>query len=715
MTAASKALRSLLVAITIAALGLATVIVDAPPASAAVKQDTSNPVVNRSVAISGGGFRSHSGQAAWTMAMLNKSGMTLDQAMQNVGPISSNSGGSWFLTQLAYSKATDPFQEALSAPNPVDNWTGSTGYLGKIEQMYNAHSWSCPSGFESICGGGVNTGLGYIAAAILLGQAAGDSKLSWREAVQNLVFEPYGMNSGANSLTAKNLTSQRTGWSQGKPLVIGTSVLTDQVVLNQRPLSSYLDKGFYSAAVEAPGGEPSVNQAPATPVSLLSPSSAPGSATSGFLAGMPTFGYGNDVSDPNDKTSTPARSAYLDATNLPVIDAAAMSSAAVGAGASVSVLKQANLPWYYPITNAEAAYLLSGMAPAYNLNTMDFVDSDQIPSSWGSDEFASNHLARFADGGYGDNSSAVHNLRYLQDNGQADNFDLVVFDNTATPNVTGDEHYRNMSGDIANLFGYQETDGHVPDCQSGFCTNVVSPHVFQQVTPSAESTWKYPQSSSSASEPALSYNSYQVTTVANDSFGIQAGHHGTVHVFQAIGDVPAAPLSPADFPAYKAYMNTIYDGVTTGGGWPYLKAAMGIADKEAPAPKPPPSTPLSPHKTKLRVAIAKKGKRLPVGKRIKVVRSAKSTGRLNVKVTCQVRGETVTGKGKRRICKVQSRKNRATKNRATKSTAKVWVTPKCSAGLKIKVRITAKRPHFLKARWQHTWKVKRRPRQSCSR
>ncbi len=57
---------------------------------------------NVHTAFSGGGWRAHTAQAAWMMGMLDAGDMDLDALTQSVGSMASNSGGTWFLTQLAY-------------------------------------------------------------------------------------------------------------------------------------------------------------------------------------------------------------------------------------------------------------------------------------------------------------------------------------------------------------------------------------------------------------------------------------------------------------------------------------------------------------------------------------------------------------------------------------------------------------------------------------
>jgi uncharacterized repeat protein (TIGR02543 family) len=119
------------------------------------------------------------------------------------------------------------------------------------------------------------------------------------------------------------------------------------------------------------------------------------------------------------------------------------------------------------------------------------------------------------------------------------------------------------------------------------------------------------------------------------------------------------------------------------------------------SPPPPPSD------TELKVIAKKGGKTLKVGKRTKVVEEVFTNGKIKkVKTSCYLKSDKLKGKSKKRSCKVETKK--------TSSKANVWVKPKCSVGLKIQTEIVAKAPGAKKAKWQHTWQVKNKPKTICS-
>ena len=118
---------------------------------------------------------------------------------------------------------------------------------------------------------------------------------------------------------------------------------------------------------------------------------------------------------------------------------------------------------------------------------------------------------------------------------------------------------------------------------------------------------------------------------------------------------------------------------------------------------PPPSL----GETDLTVKARSKSKQLKPWNRSKVVRSVSTNGKIKkVKAQCFLDGNKLTGRAKKANCKTQTVKKR--KN------ARVYVEPKCSVGLKIKVLIVAKATGQPSTKWQRKWKVKNNPLTYCS-
>ena len=106
-----------------------------------------------------------------------------------------------------------------------------------------------------------------------------------------------------------------------------------------------------------------------------------------------------------------------------------------------------------------------------------------------------------------------------------------------------------------------------------------------------------------------------------------------------------------------------------------------------------------------------KGHKLRPGKRTKIVRSASiSDGSITkVRTVCLLNGKKLKGKNKKTVCKTKTRKTRA-----AYSNVKVWATPSCSVGVKIRTKITATSSTGQKTTWQRTWKVKNKPKTYCA-
>ena len=725
-----------------------------------------------SIAFTGGGFRAHTNHAAWLMSAVENSSLDLNGVMANVDSLASNSGGSWFLTQLAWSQ---PFSSAISSGD-ISTYQ-QTGYLGQLETYYNQYSWSCPSFLQFICDLS-----GDISPYLALASSAGGTDLSWRDVVNNMVFEPYNMNTTLQNTTT---SSTRQPWAQDKSLVLASSVLTQIAILNEQGWLETLDKGFYTTE-----SQPSTSQT--TPFGVTVPGGGM-RGNSGFLAGNQTFNYGGDSSDPNSGLVSTSIPAVQNTSNLPIIDAASISSAAAGAGASVSALEGLGVP---TIAASETAYKAANLAVPMQLGSMTYAPN--ISSSDGASALANGQYARFADGGYGDNTGVAHLVRHLQDNNAADGFDIVLFDDEdsgVVSNSSGQSYGMGING--AQLFGY----GGFPtnqQCFGSHCVEVPSPQVFDSSAAlNTAPTWEY-----SNNGVKMSYGSYQVSTVANDTFGVQAGSTGTVHVFSTYSNVGDVPTSSTTFTDYDQLMDAIQTGVTSNGGWQYLQAALNLPPSAPTAPDAPtayagdttanvtfdePSSdggsPVTGYtatasqantsgtsaagaktcstdgeksctitglkngrtyrftvhatnavgdgpeskksnlitpglvdrpKVSLDVKAPKKTKRLTVGKRTRLIR-ATTNGRISrLRTQCFQRNKaerlSASSVTAQRVdCRFVTKKSKKKGN----SKVRIAVKPKCSQGLRVKVVMKSTRSGYLPERYRRVWRVKRSPSVAC--
>jgi hypothetical protein len=530
------------------------------------------------VAISGGGFRSHTAQAGWTLGMLDAFRVeesdpkkTLADLTTKIDAISSNSGGTWFLSQLAFS---EKFANSLEAADAYADYASTTdpetdGYLGQIHDIYdNGRGCSDLDALLRVLCDDVAS----LKPWLILYSVADGLGLNWVDVVDKLVFAPFDMNVELNDT---DINGTRQPWAKHLDLVFASSMLTEAAVLNERGILHAEDKGFYSAFADTADVP---TQVTATPVAF---SSVSGEADASFFfaAGAMNAEYGDDASDPTEFRDSAVLSTSRTA-NIPVIQAASASSAAAGALASVGALEQLKLPVPL-ITNAEVAYEASDLAPAFSVGS----DMTYVAAVSGDDDasdFASAELFRLADGAYADNLGVAYLIKHLSDTNQlVDDFNVVAFVNS-TGDLAAKTHVTN---DVAWLFGVKPEFPDVPADQvrecgdvAKYCVALMSPQVFETAGfATATNVWQYPAKKSETTN--LYYVKYSVTIAENETFGITdadvVGTTGFFHVFVSLAaDAPDVPTSEATFTAYDNLLTTTYEGVTKGGGWAHLNDAL---------------------------------------------------------------------------------------------------------------------------------------------
>ena len=144
----------------------------------------------------------------------------------------------------------------------------------------------------------------------------------------------------------------------------------------------------------------------------------------------------------------------------------------------------------------------------------------------------------------------------------------------------------------------------------------------------------------------MSIGTYDVTTLENDAWGINAGTSGTVTIVSSYSDAGMVPTKKDDFNDYDKLMNVINTGVSQQGGWPYLREALMIPI----APAPPVEAPQS------QKNIAKK---LPV-KGKKVVNTKNARTQQGQKMRAKVTQASSKGLTTRRCCLLQGHKKAET-------------------------------------------------------
>jgi Tol biopolymer transport system component len=137
------------------------------------------------------------------------------------------------------------------------------------------------------------------------------------------------------------------------------------------------------------------------------------------------------------------------------------------------------------------------------------------------------------------------------------------------------------------------------------------------------------------------------------------------------------------------------------GGTP-LKSSQEAAWQPVNAPEPPAG------ETELTVKALKAGKKLAVGNKYKLVKSAETNGEITkVKIVCKVNGKKYVNADAKKPCGAKQKK------KSDPTTAKVITKLKCDTKVKIKAVVTAQYQQTDPAKWKRTWKVKKNTGPNC--
>ena len=413
------------------------------------------------VAFAGGGWRAHSGHSAWVIAALSENNHKLDQAFENVGTFASNSGGSWFNTMLAYSK---DFAQAIQSSEAKTNWglanESSTGWLGQQEYLFN----------QAPCHDAHGTLFALCVAAHYTGGPI--DATYWHKIVDKVVFK--------HNQTQANLNSKRNSWAKDKSLILAATMLTNEVVVGEYELSAqYYQACNTPAHPKLDGKKGALCQG--TDVQTSNPDLTPVAFTSlardSTLKPLPFFsatrgeleskqfniGYSSNSLLDHDSTFTTLHNPS-NTDQVPIITAAASSSAATGFAASHAVT--GNWLESYIGSDEPITYSLSGGLKHINANGMN------------SAELADKKVVQISDGGAADNSGVAHLVKFLQQNANDNEFNIVAFDNVQTLYLPNGDESKRVGIDIANLFGKGLSPGNkICSGQNGSGTCVLVPNL----------------------------------------------------------------------------------------------------------------------------------------------------------------------------------------------------------------------------------------------
>ena len=552
----------------------------------------------RFISFSGGGGNSHSmlaGMVAGSPDALENAGQprSLASLLKSVRGISGNSGGTWFLTMLAYSNA---FRKGFESRSETDryNTTGYNGQTRRIFQGIDQTTKSIPD-FSSIPYVG-NTlkqaaiGFGKVRDQIdylrRLAIGIGSIGLNWRNIVEKIVFKPYNM---LTELSNIKLSGQRQPWAVDKDLLYGTALQTAAVVMDNQNISR--DKVFVSAS--RAGVSLTAQFTPVTIASLVKSTGAKPEARVTLNGGHNTFKYTNNKLLLAPAPVSRVIDSELDASDLNVIEPTVASSAAPAMVAAPDSWAQRYLPGkHLSSLRNELANFTRDLSPLAQVVDGRFRMPRSLPASRNlSSSFkniSTNGYTRMADGVYIDNQAATNMIRNIQDKyGTQKEFHLTLFANTNQAPLTdvkmiigpnNQQANYTVPVDIARIFGNQDgknTDGDTlifPDY--GFNTKVPSSKVFDPIAwnNKTQPDWKYSQG-----DVSISYFKLKAKTVSNAAFGIKGGQNAQVSIFLASNlNSSWLPSDMAYLDSYDSNFNIYRKAINSEGGFGHIKDAFGL-------------------------------------------------------------------------------------------------------------------------------------------
>lgn len=422
---------------------------------------------NIGMAFTGGGWHAHAGHSGWLAGAMDSTKQDLTHLMSNVDTLASNSGGSWFLSMLAFS---DKFVNSLETVEGRNSYS-TTGYLGNSYEMFqdtikDNSSSTCPIITK------ISTTAGNICNALSTDfdiinkydrSNTGENHLGWGDLVRTSVYQPVGKHALEDKKLHKvTLQDSHLSWATNKSLVFSSTALTEDVVISADDIylkSFLLPKVQYSMSFD--------NKVPRqknfTPVFFTSLDKSSHKATPFFSAGNPKLTYwrGEKQKKPtHDRTllfhagkhQLPVRKkdntaketfnidANLSLDKVKIVNATISSSSAAGMSASKKLMSLLTGDTSSELLG-EASWLLSALATPVDLNnsSVTFKNSGYVLGSNGYrgyellESVKKKRTIRLADGGYFDNTGVSYLIRHMQENNLDDNFNVISFLNNTTP------------------------------------------------------------------------------------------------------------------------------------------------------------------------------------------------------------------------------------------------------------------------------------------
>ena len=466
------------------------------------------------LSLSGGGWHAHTTHVAWLMGALD--GMvsdgesrTVEALTEHVDAISSNSGGSWFLSMLAFADNFKTQVETYAAEQYCSN-----GWLGDQRDIFYSDYTDKPDG-------------------------KGRTDVSkvfkdWVDGARNTVFKPLDLYETLNTL---KLGDSHLSWAKDKALVFSTSLSTGRtlslglyqyngIVLNYPDNSTDPSVYLYSATRSGV-----YHQVAATPVLLTSLGDSGQKSSAPFLAGdftLTYFTFDPELSyPPSNSPISKDCDADTPQSKLSIFDTATCSSAAFGYAANTLA------PFGDIVTGSGAG---SAVPMQITENGIELVQGG-ISDEDSLEDVATANYMRFSDGGYADNTSVAYMMKHLQENGLDNNFKIVLLMNDTgdTSENTKNQDYP-IDTSVAKLFGKFDTNESTQTIQMmhdflawvvGLTPDVMSPEIFDAASwDSIQEIYKTDPSPLEVSVKGygsrkifMQYRVYNVTTKENTTFG----------------------------------------------------------------------------------------------------------------------------------------------------------------------------------------------------
>lgn len=563
------------------------------------------------LSFSGGGYHAQTAGAAWVMAVTDRIDSDVDGMMENVGAISSISGGTWFVTLLAYSGT---YLESVQAPDASSTYatSGSGSYFDAVMNRTSA------PGLGLVGVGQEKQDIIEFLDSLNKAGSALPLELDWQEYVDdNVYLKGEGAWNLYAELKSKTLdgSDSRNPWAESMPLLFTGSLLTQQPALSRQGMlgANTLTVAYPSMSENYSNGIPPT----AAPLimagmgssSLDTPPLLPGTASSSDLeATYSVF--------PTKGSTTTRYAAASPQGGLGVMQAGSISSAAGGNFVDIPVMEEFlnSLHIDAPLRQfaaLEVSRSIMGLAPAYRMGSpMTEIALPDLPETPA--DLASARVVRLADGGFTDTSSVASIMTLLATNDLDDGFNLLFFDNrhggllysNDSPSGQAKNTFYTGAG-VATLFGFKQTWDRSPrynqtNCDFGrFCYVGVLPHVFSnEPTPGDYVYWEKDADDNLApvKPPVLvettrgsedcnsraNYLRYEVTTIDNPLFNVKGGKKGTLHVVVArAGRQPAHAPKFACFQSMVDWIHTHVSATTKDTSAPptigdYLVEALGL-------------------------------------------------------------------------------------------------------------------------------------------